>query len=105
MPDDAPNPMRDRNLIHNSAPTLTTQQARQGETSGRMRIVLGISLLVAILVVVGLAFEWHEARTPPAPSAMPPATNAQDTAPNAPQPHDQMPGNTTPTPPNNQGNN
>ena len=98
MPDDAPNPMRDRNLIHNSAPTLTTQQARQGETSGRMRIVLGISLLVAILVVVGLAFEWHEARTPP-------ATNAQDTAPNAPQPHDQVPGNTTPTPPNNQGNN
>jgi hypothetical protein len=104
MPDDAPNPMKDQYPIHDSAPTLTTQQARQGETSGRMRIVLGISLLVAILAVVGLAFDWHQARSPPAQSIMPPATNAQDTAPSAPQPHGQVPGNTTPTPPNNQGN-
>ncbi len=104
MPDDAPNSMRDRNPIHDSAPTLTTQQARQGETSGRMRNVLGISLLLAAVVVVGLAFAWHEARTPPGPSVMPPATNAQETAPSAPQPHGQVPGNTTPTPPNSQGN-
>ena len=105
MPDDAPNPMKDRHPIHDSAPTLTTQQARQGETSGRMRHVLGISLLVAILLVVGLAFDWHEARTPPSPSVVPPATSAQDTAPNAPQPHGRVPGDTSATPPNNQENN
>ena len=102
MPD-TPNPMRHQEPIDETAPTLTTQQARQGESTGRMSTVLGISLLVAALVVVGLAFDWHEARTPPSGPITPPATNAQQTAPNAPQPHDQVPGNTTPTPPNDQG--
>ncbi len=105
MPDDAPKPNQDRYPIHDSSPTLSTQDARQGETSGRMRNVLGISLLMAALVIVGLAYAWHEAKTPPTPSVMPPATNAQQTAPSAPQPHGQVPDNTTPTPPNNQGNN
>jgi hypothetical protein len=98
MPD-APNPMND------TPTTRTTQQARQGETTGRMRTVLGISLFVAVLAVVGLAVDWHEARTT-APPVTPPASNAQPTStPNAPAPNGQVPNNTNPTPPNNQGNN
>lgn len=36
------------------ATTLTTQEARQGETSGRLRTVLGASL--ALAVFAGIAF-------------------------------------------------
>jgi hypothetical protein len=99
MPD-VPNPM-DEDPV-----TRSTEQARQGETSGRMRPVLGISLLVAIVAVVGLALDWRESHMAPQEPVTPPATNAQpDSTPNVPQPHGQVPGDTTPTPPNDQGNN
>ncbi len=44
-----------RNENDPTKPTiLTPQEARQGETSGHMRIVLAVSLALAI--VVGIAF-------------------------------------------------
>ncbi len=44
-----------RNENDPTKPTiLTTREARQGEISGHMRIVLGVSLALAI--VVGLGF-------------------------------------------------
>lgn len=69
-------------------PTETpAQRAYQGEKSGRMRTVLGLSLALAAVIVIGLAFAWHEARRPPAPPTNPAAANAlPDSRPNAPQP-------------------
>jgi hypothetical protein len=80
--------------------TLHPQYARQGETSGRMRYVLGVSLFVAAIAVLGLAYDWHEARQPPAPPTSPAATSAQpNTTPNALQSGGQVPNNTSPSPP------
>jgi hypothetical protein len=52
-------------------PTLPPRHAYQGETSGRMRVVLGVSLLLAIVAVVGLAVDWRKMMpsSPPAPNA------------------------------------
>jgi len=98
MPD-TPNP-----IDHDTPTTRSPQDARQGESTGRMSTVLGVSLFVTVLAVVGLAVDWHESHT--APTSSPPATSAQpNTTPTAPPPHDQVPSNITPTPPNNNGNN
>jgi len=73
--------------------TLPPQRAYQGEVSGRMRLVLGLSLLLAVGAVVGLAMDWREEHQPPSASSSPPATSAQpESRPNAPQ----APGNETP---------
>jgi len=43
-------------------PVLETRQARQGETSGRMRLVLGISLVLILAVFAGAWWvEGHQA--------------------------------------------
>jgi hypothetical protein len=49
--------------------TLSSGRARQGETTGRVRVILTVSLLLAILVFVGVALYWqHSAQLVPAPS-------------------------------------
>lgn len=35
-------------------PELTTEEARQGETSGHMRIVLAVSLSSALIALIGI---------------------------------------------------
>ena len=37
--------------LHKSGPAITTEDARQGETSGHMRWVLGISISLAALAM------------------------------------------------------
>jgi hypothetical protein len=74
---------------------LPSQEARQGETSGRMRAVLGVSLLLALIVMGGATIWWTSANhaperpgtsigagsigttnpTPPTASGSTPATN------------------------------
>jgi hypothetical protein len=45
-----------RNIKDPDKPTvLTTKEARQGETTGRMRKVLLFSLLLAVIVGIGFA--------------------------------------------------
>jgi hypothetical protein len=48
--------------------TLPSERARQGETTGRVRVILTVSLVLAILVFVGVALYWqHPGQRPPAP--------------------------------------
>lgn len=52
--------------------TLPSERARQGETSGRVRLILAASLVLAILVFVGVALYWQQSGqlpTPPNPDA------------------------------------
>ena len=64
---------------------IRPHHAYQGETSGRMRVVLGLSLLLAVCALVGLAVLWREAHQPSAMPTSPPVTSARmDTAPQAP---------------------
>jgi len=39
-------------------PVLTTGQARQAESTGRMSIVLTVSMTLAILLLGGVLFWW-----------------------------------------------
>jgi hypothetical protein len=39
-------------------PVLSTAQARQGESTGRMRIVLTISMTVTIVLLGAVLFWW-----------------------------------------------
>lgn len=41
-----------------SPPTVNTTEARQGETSGRMRRVLGVSLTGAVIILAILLVRW-----------------------------------------------
>lgn len=67
--------------------TLSSEGARQGETSRRMRYVLSLSLVLAFVVLVGLALDWRQGHQPPSAPVTPPATSAEpDSRPNAPAP-------------------
>lgn len=41
-------------------PKLSTQDARQGETSGHMRVVLALSLVGAVVVLAALLIWWSK---------------------------------------------
>jgi hypothetical protein len=41
-------------------PKLGTEDARQGETSGRMRVVLTLSLVGAVVVLAALLVWWSK---------------------------------------------
>ena len=41
-------------------PPLHPEEARQGETSGRMRIVLTVSFIGAAVVLAALVFWWRD---------------------------------------------
>ena len=57
MPDDRTGP----NL---GGPTLESEAARQGESTGRMRNVLHASLILAILVIGGVTVWWIASHRP-----------------------------------------
>jgi hypothetical protein len=41
-------------------PTLSTEEARQGETSGHMRVVLTLSFVGAVVVLAALLVWWSK---------------------------------------------
>jgi hypothetical protein len=43
-----------------SAPQLDTERARQGETSGHMRVVLTVSFVGAVVVLAALLIWWSK---------------------------------------------
>jgi hypothetical protein len=54
------------------AVTLPSERARQGETTGRVRLILAVSLFLAILVFVGVVVYWqHSGQLPAAPGNRP----------------------------------
>jgi hypothetical protein len=52
------------------APELNKQQARQGETSGHMRIVLAVSLIGAIVVLAAVLVWWSKVGQSHLPAAV-----------------------------------
>jgi hypothetical protein len=50
-------PAREATLPDHRPPTINTTEARQGETSGRMRRVLGLSL-ASVVIVFALVLIW-----------------------------------------------
>ena len=65
-------------------PILPPRRAYQGEVSGRMRVVLGVSLLLAVVMVVGVAVDWREIQPVITPSDPPPASAPATTPANPP---------------------
>lgn len=47
-------PQKERNEFRHASPRLSTVEARQAETTGRMRYILGISLTLAALALIAL---------------------------------------------------
>jgi hypothetical protein len=57
---------------------LPPHREYQSEVSGRMRLVLGLSLVLAIGTAVGFAADWQEIRPLIQPSGAPPAVAPLD---------------------------
>ena len=63
-------------MVERFPPRVPSERARQGETSGRMRIVLTLSLAGAVIVLAALAIWWSKTgqhHLPPAALAAPTA--------------------------------